>query len=76
MTVAYRFNGEYIERKYKMRFEIRKTKFRIPQRWYWVIVANNNEVLATSERYHNRMDALEAIELVKHDARTANVEQP
>lgn len=59
-----------------MRFEIRKTKFRIPQRWYWVIVANNNEVLATSERYHNRMDVYEAIMLVKEDARTAIVDQP
>lgn len=57
-----------------MRFEIRKTKFRIPQRWYWVIVADNNEVLTTSERYRNRMDVLDAIDLVRKGAARASVE--
>lgn len=59
-----------------MRFEIRKTKFRIPQRWYWVIVANNNEVLATSERYTRNIDCVHAIDLVKDAAASAKIKQP
>jgi uncharacterized protein YegP (UPF0339 family) len=44
------------------------------ERWRWRIVAANNEVLASSELYHNRDDALAAMQLVRDGAVNAHLE--
>lgn len=37
---------------------------RRPQRWYWLVIARNGRVLAGSETYHNRGDAIAAARLL------------
>lgn len=54
-----------------MRFELIRTKLPRRQRWRWRIVANNGQVLAHSEAYTNRADAVAAIETVRDNAYAA-----
>ena len=54
-----------------MRFELIRSKLPRRQRWRWRIVANNGQVLAYSEAYTNRADAVAAIETVRDNADTA-----
>ena len=54
-----------------MRFELIRSKLPRRQRWRWRIVANNGQVLAHSEAYTNRADAVAAIETVRDNAATA-----
>ena len=54
-----------------MRFELIRTRIPRRQRWRWRIVANNGQVLAHSEAYSNRADAVAAIETVRDNAATA-----
>jgi uncharacterized protein YegP (UPF0339 family) len=41
------------------------------QHWYWLIRASNGKVLATSETYWNRQDAIDAASSVKEQAASA-----
>lgn len=54
-----------------MRFELIRSKLPRRQRWRWRIVANNGQVLAWSEAYSNRADAVAAIETVRDNAYAA-----
>lgn len=52
-----------------MQFELRHAQGQ--QQWYWLIRAANGQVLATSETYWNRQDAINAVESVKKNAANA-----
>lgn len=52
-----------------MQFELRKASGIQP--WYWLIRASNGQVLATSETYYNRQDAIDAVAIVQNGAATA-----
>lgn len=52
-----------------MQFELRRASG--VQHWYWLIRASNGRVLATSETYYNRQDAINAAESVKGNAASA-----
>ena len=54
-----------------MRFELIRSKLPRRQRWRWRIVATNGQVLAHSEAYSNRADAVAAIEIVRDNAYAA-----
>ena len=54
-----------------MRFELIRARLPRRQRWRWRIVATNGRVLAYSESYSNRADAVAAIETVRDNAATA-----
>ena len=54
-----------------MRFEIIRARLPRRQRWRWRIVATNGRVLAWSEAYTNRADAVAAIETVRDNAYAA-----
>lgn len=54
-----------------MRFEVFRGKFR--RRWYWRLVADNGEVIAQSEGYHNRADALSTVRLIQTRAGETDV---
>jgi len=56
-----------------MKFEIRKSQS-ASQPYYWRIVASNGQVLATSETYVKKADALAAVQSVKTNAATATVQ--
>jgi uncharacterized protein YegP (UPF0339 family) len=44
-------------------------------RYFWKALASNNRSVAVGgEGYHNRLDALDAIALIKRDFPAANVE--
>ncbi|TWG96245.1 hypothetical protein L615_004400000090 [Nocardioides sp. J9] len=49
-----------------MQFELRRASG--PQPWYWLIRASNGKVLATSETYFNRQDAIDAVASVQKNA--------
>jgi uncharacterized protein YegP (UPF0339 family) len=53
-----------------MKFEIRRAS---GGQYYWRIVANNGQVLATSETYYNKADARSAAEIVKRGAAGAPI---
>ena len=53
-----------------MKFEIRPSG----SQFYFLIVASNGRVLASSERYHNKADCRNAIDLIKIGAGSANVD--
>ena len=56
-----------------IRYEVRKAASG-PQPYYWRVVAvANSKVLATSETYYNRVDAIHAVNLVKAGSATAQV---
>lgn len=52
-----------------MQFELRRAQGNQP--WYWLIRASNGRVLATSETYYNRDDAISAVGLVQQGAGSA-----
>lgn len=52
-----------------MQFELRRANGN--QHWYWLIRASNGKILATSETYWNRQDAINAANSVKDNAATA-----
>lgn len=52
-----------------MQFELRRATGSQP--WYWLIRASNGRVLATSETYFNRQDAINAADSVRKNAATA-----
>ena len=52
-----------------MQFELRRARGIQP--WYWLIRASNGQVLATSETYYNRDDAINAVNSVKQNAANA-----
>jgi uncharacterized protein YegP (UPF0339 family) len=52
-----------------MQFELKKAVGAQP--WYWLIRASNGQVLATSETYYNRQDAINAANSVKENAADA-----
>jgi uncharacterized protein YegP (UPF0339 family) len=53
-----------------MQFEIRRAS---GGQYYWRILAANGQVLATSETYYNKADALSAVESVRRGAGAAAV---
>lgn len=55
-----------------MKFLIYKTKRKQP--WYYTLVANNNEVLVTSEKFYNRNDIIDIITSIKLDVPEASIE--
>ena len=56
-----------------MKFEIHKSAS-INQPYYWRIVASNGRVLASSETYVNKNDAITAAQSVRSDAATALIQ--
>ena len=52
-----------------MQFELRRARGNQP--WYWLIRASNGQVLATSETYYNRQDAINAADSVRKNAANA-----
>lgn len=54
-----------------MQFEIRRATG--SQKYYWRIVASNGQVLATSETYWNKQDAINAADSVRRNAATAPI---
>jgi uncharacterized protein YegP (UPF0339 family) len=55
-----------------MQFEIRRAQSGA-QHYYWLIRASNGQVLATSETYYNKQDAINAAWIVKRQAGDAEV---
>lgn len=45
------------------------------RQWYFTIHASNHRVLATSETYHNRQDAIDAGFLIINNASSAAFEE-
>ncbi|MFY1697336.1 MULTISPECIES: YegP family protein [unclassified Solwaraspora] len=43
------------------------------QQYYWQIVASNGRILATSETYYNKSDAMSAARSVKYQAGSAPI---
>ncbi|WP_410655249.1 YegP family protein [Amycolatopsis sp. lyj-112] len=43
--------------------------------WYFNIIATNGNVLATSERYHNKSDAVHAAQLIINQASGGTITQ-
>ena len=41
--------------------------------WYWHLTGGNDEIIASSEGYHNKEDALRIIESIKVHASKAEV---
>jgi uncharacterized protein YegP (UPF0339 family) len=54
-----------------MEFQLRRSNSRT-QSYYWRIVASNGQVLATSETYVHRRDAINAAESVRRNAGGSN----
>lgn len=54
-----------------MQFEIRRASG--AQKYYWRIVASNSQVLATSETYWNKQDAINAADSVRRNAAGAPI---
>lgn len=52
-----------------MQFELRRASGAQP--WYWLIRASNGQVLATSETYYERADAISAVNSVQKNAASA-----
>ena len=52
---------------------IHKTGVVRKNRWRFRIVGGNNEIIAVSEHYNNRADAMAAITLIQTEAATAEV---
>jgi uncharacterized protein YegP (UPF0339 family) len=53
-------------------------KFKIKRsgvQWYFDIVANNYKTLASSERYHNKQDAVHAAYLIINGAGGGTIEE-
>lgn len=50
---------------------IRKNFFR--QKWSFQLVAHNGRILASSEKYYNRVDLVNAIDLIKREIGEAEV---
>jgi uncharacterized protein YegP (UPF0339 family) len=55
-----------------MKFLIHKTRRKQP--WYYTLVANNNEVLMTSENFNNRDDIIDSIASIKSGVLEASIE--
>lgn len=55
-----------------MKFLIHKSRRKQP--WYYTLVANNNEVLMTSENFYNRDDIVDSITSVKLNVAEASIE--
>ena len=55
-----------------LRFELFKDTD-APSEWRWRLKAANNEIVAASEGYKNKQDALDTIELIKSSAATAPI---
>jgi uncharacterized protein YegP (UPF0339 family) len=53
-----------------MKFEL---KFNEAEEYYWRFLSGNGEVIAWSEGYADKRDALHAIELVKTHAKDAEI---
>lgn len=56
-----------------MRFQIFSRRTIRGKRWYWRMRAGNGEVIAQSEGYRNRSDAIETVALVRTEAAAAAV---
>ena len=56
----------------KARFEVKKTE---DDKWMFNLVAANNEIIATSEKYNSKQSCLSGIEAVKKVAEKAPVEE-
>lgn len=48
-----------------MKFEVFPRATVRGRRWYWRLVAANGEIIAASQGYRNRVDALHAVDLVR-----------
>jgi uncharacterized protein YegP (UPF0339 family) len=55
-----------------MKFVLVKSGW-LTQKWHFRIVADNGEILASSEKYNNRIDCYAAIRRIKNDAGLADV---
>jgi uncharacterized protein YegP (UPF0339 family) len=61
-----------------MRFEVypsRKIRAGLRRQWYWRLVGGNGEIVAQSEGYHNRADALTACSKIRAQAKDAPIDQ-
>lgn len=54
-------------------YEIRKSKKQTEQPWYFVLVAANHEIVATSEMYASKQGALRGINSVRNNASSEDV---
>lgn len=55
-----------------MKFQIHRSKDE-KQKWYFTIIAENGEPIATSETYHNLQDCLDTISTIRGKAEKANL---
>ncbi len=56
-----------------MYFDIYKTSSSYPQKYWWVAKGGNNETLCSSEMLSTKAACINAISVIKRDARTAPV---
>lgn len=56
-----------------MRIEVFARRTLRGRRWFFRMIAKNGKIVAQSEGYHNRIDALETIKTIKRDAAEAPV---
>ncbi len=59
-----------------IRFEVLHTRLPRRQRWRWRIVAGNGRILAHSESYVRESDCRAAVDVVRCEARKAQVTPP
>lgn len=59
-----------LKKEVKMRFELRKNS---RNQYYWKFIAENGKDICWSESYHNKQDAVKAMELLKENADKAKV---
>lgn len=55
-----------------MKFEIRRNGF-FKQKWSFRIIAKNGKILASSEKYYNRIDMVHAIEIIQNGAKDCEI---
>ena len=54
-------------------YEVRKSDKQTDQPWYFVLVANNHEIIATSEMYASKQGALNGMKSVRANAPSEEV---
>lgn len=53
------------------RYEVRRTRLR--RRWYFVLIADNGEIICTSEVYNSGRACQDGIESVRDNASTTDI---
>lgn len=54
-------------------YEVRKSHKQTEQPWYFVLVANNHEIIFTSEMYASKQGALKGIKSVQTNASSQEI---